>query len=377
MIDYFPLDIAYDAAFFDREVERKRLKYNIETNTHTLVTSPRRYGKTSLVFRSIAELAVIGIQIDLMVATDSEKIQMIILDGIGNATAAITAGKVKLVDRARKIFQPFGMVESVELGKMSFKFYPAPLQKAPHLIVLEALQRLEKLAGDTGNKVVLFLDEYQHALDIKGIGDFEAALRSFAQTAKHVVFVFSGSNRHILQEMFSDKSRPFYNMCDHILLNKISQKDYERHLMKLAKKQWKKQMDDEVLATILAVTTRHSYYINLLCRRLWQREGCLSVADVLNEWQTIAAEKKYEVSGDFDKITPIQRSILVELAREPFARLASKAVMARLNASVTGVTHAMADLVRRDYVFRDEQNVYRVLNPLMEYVLQQQARSLN
>ena len=51
--------------------------------------------------------------------------------------------------------------------------------------------------------------------------------------------------------------------------------------------------------------------------------------------------------------------------------------MARLNASVTGVTHAMADLVRRDYVFRDEQNVYRVLNPLMEYVLQQQARSLN
>ena len=376
MIDYFPLDIAYDAAFFDREYERKRLKYNIQSNTHTLVTSPRRYGKTSLVFRSIAELDVIGVQIDMMVATDPGKIKSIILDGIGNATSAIAVGKAKLVDLARKIFQPFGMVESMELGELALKFYPAT-QKAAHLIVLEALQRLEKLAADTKHKVVLFLDEYQHVLDIKGIAEFEAALRSFAQTAKHVVFVFSGSNRHILQEMFSDKSRPFYNMCDHLLLNKISAQDYQQHLEKLSKKQWKKKLSTETLEAIFTFTARHSYYVNLLCRSLWQKEQLITADDVFEEWKIIAAEKRYEVSSDFEKITPIQRGILVELAREPFAHPTSKAVLVRLNASIAGVAHAMADLLRRDYIFKNDGEPYRVLNPIMEYILQQQAKSLS
>lgn len=375
MIDHFPLDVASEGAFFDRLQERKRLTHNLRCNTHTLVTSPRRYGKTSLVLRSIEESEVIGVPIDMMVATDADKIKILVLDGIGKAVARIATGTTKIKEVIRKIFQPFAMVESVELGKLSLKFH-APTYQEPHLVLLEALQRLEDVAVHTGQKVALFLDEYQHVLDLKGIDAIEASLRSFAQTAKQVVFVFSGSHRHLLQEMFSDKSRPFYNMCDHLFLDRISSHDYRLHLQHLAKQQWKKVLSDESLQLVLNLTACHPYYVNLLCRRLWCYEQCIDVDIILAEWKSLAAEKKYEVSSDFEKITPIQRSILIELAREHFSPVMGKKIITKLNASATGIAYALKGLLQRDYVYQDADQQYHVLDPLMDYVLRERVRYL-
>lgn len=83
MLDYFPLDIAQEDAFFDRVNERKRLIYNLQSNTHTVVSSPRRHGKTSVVLKSIEEAGLLGVSIDMMVATDAEKNKHLVLEGIG------------------------------------------------------------------------------------------------------------------------------------------------------------------------------------------------------------------------------------------------------------------------------------------------------
>jgi hypothetical protein len=316
-----------------------------------------------------------GISIDMMVATDAEKIKVLILDGVGKAAAKIATGAIKLKDVIRKIFQPFAMIESMELGKLSLKFH-APTHQEPHLVLLEALQRLESVAVHARQKVALFLDEYQHVLDLKGIDMIEAALRSFAQTAKQVVFVFSGSHRHLLQEMFSDKSRPFYNMCDHLLLDRISVDDYQLHLQLLAERQWKKVLSDESLQLILNLTACHPYYVNLLCRRLWLHSHLVNEGVILAEWNALTAEKKYEVSSDFEKITPIQRSILIELSRESFSSVMGKEIISRLNASATGIAYALKGLLQRDYIYQDANQQYRVLDPLMDYVLREGGRSL-
>jgi uncharacterized protein len=369
MKDHFPLDIAFDDAFFNRLSEKKRLKDNILTNTHTMITSPRRYGKTSLVLKVLDELDEVGsASMDMMVASDTERMKNVILDGIGKAISTIVSGKSKLIELVRKTFIPFNTIETIELSGLSIRFYPYSA-KAPHLIVLEALQRLEVLAEKLNKRVVLFFDEYQYVLEIKNALDFEASLRSFAQAAKQVVCVFSGSNRHMLQEVFSDRSRPFYNMCDHLLLGRISAQDYSKHLLKLSESQWHEKLDDNTLQTILEITARHSYYVNALCRRLWKSETLPDVNLVMSEWKQLALEKHYEINSDFEKLTPIQRTILIELAQEPFEHPTSKDVVKRLNASLSGINHAMEGLLERDYIYQTESGIYHVLNPLMEYVL--------
>ena len=69
-------------------------------------------------------------------------------------------------------------------------------QKAEISIALgiDALEGLEKLAEQVDEKIVLFFDEYQHVLSIESVLDFERSLRSFAQKAKNVTLIFSGSS---------------------------------------------------------------------------------------------------------------------------------------------------------------------------------------
>ncbi len=368
MLDQFPLDIAFEGAFFDRESERKRLRGNIESNTHTLITSPRRYGKTSLVFKVIAELQASGVQIDMMLATDAEKMKNVILDGIGCSIANIISGKKRVLEKIKKVFLPFNTIESIELGQLTIKLRPYS-EKAPHLIIFEALQRLENCAEELDKNVLLFFDEYQHVLDIKGIEEFEASLRSFAQTAKRVVCVFSGSNRHLLQKVFSDQSRPFYNMCDHMLLGRISAEDYTEHLLTLSQQQWGKAMPQKIVELILELTARHAHIVNALCRRLWQLNAIPNAEILMESWNELVSEKRYEINSDFDKLTPIQRTILVELARDPFSQPTSAAVIKRLNASTSGITNALKGLQNNDYIYQEASGRYRVLNPVMEYIL--------
>ena len=79
---YFPRGIASGDAFCNRKTERNRLIANIKAQQHTLIMSPRRYGKTSLVKYAVTEAKVLFGEADLFVAVDAKRIEQQILSGI-------------------------------------------------------------------------------------------------------------------------------------------------------------------------------------------------------------------------------------------------------------------------------------------------------
>lgn len=244
------------------------------------------------------------------------------------------------------------------------------------MIILDALTRLELLALEAKKKVIIFFDEYQHVLALPETLDYEASLRSFAQKSQHTICLFSGSNQQILQNMFNDNSRPFYNMCDHLLLERISRDEFYQHLRSISQIQWNKSLSDDAIHLILDLTACHTYYVNALCRRVWAHSALATENIIIEEWNKLASEKRYEISHDFGQLTPIQRSILIELSDEPFAHPTSKESIQRINASVSGIKNAMTGLIKYDYVFQQSDGKYRVLNPLMEYVLKQETNKI-
>jgi AAA+ ATPase superfamily predicted ATPase len=79
----FPRSIAIGKAFFNRKREKKKLKENILANRHTLLMSPRRYGKTSLIWEVIRNLKVPACKIDFFSVTDEISVRDAIFDGVG------------------------------------------------------------------------------------------------------------------------------------------------------------------------------------------------------------------------------------------------------------------------------------------------------
>src|SRR5689334_9795680 len=96
-INYFPLGLAKGKAFCNRVLERKQLKNNIERNKHTIVISPRRYGKSSLVLYSIEENAFVYERVDLFVAVSAKTIEDQILKGVKNLITKVTTAPEQAV----------------------------------------------------------------------------------------------------------------------------------------------------------------------------------------------------------------------------------------------------------------------------------------
>ncbi len=95
--EFFPTYLALGEAFCNRKKERNRLSYNIEKSTPTLIISPRRYGKTSLVINTLVELNRPYVHIDLYKALSKEDIELYILNGIGKLLGQIETAPKKLL----------------------------------------------------------------------------------------------------------------------------------------------------------------------------------------------------------------------------------------------------------------------------------------
>ena len=64
-------------------------------------------------------------------------------------------------------------------------------------------------------------------------------IRFYAQQTKNLAFIFSGSNRKLLKEIFDDRRRPLFKMCDRLNLQRINQTHYLKFLNQAAIKKWK------------------------------------------------------------------------------------------------------------------------------------------
>ena len=95
---------------------------------------------------------------------------------------------------------------------------------------------------------------------------------------KNVVFIFSGSQQHLMNELFTIPARPFYNSAAMLRIDKISRDKYSAFILK-------KFHDNSKDATIIIDqlmewTEGHTYYLQLLCNRVFLN-GAPVITDVI------------------------------------------------------------------------------------------------
>lgn len=368
-MNYFPMTLASGKAFCNRKEELRRIQSNLKNGTPTLLVSPRRYGKTSLALKVFEEMKWPYAHIDLYKALSEEDVARFILNGIGQLLGRVESVPQKLMKTATEFFSGFQLKFVLEKYGLAVEF--GKKSKEPVDLILAALEKLDEYAVKKKVEVIIFLDEFQVLAEIVNNSAVEAAIREAAQKSKHVRYCFSGSNRHLIELMFNDKNRPFYNICDAITLNRITREHYEQYISKAAQECWGRSLTDKAMDVIFDLAELHSYYMNKLCSLVWQQPKVPSEKDILDVWIAYVKENKSSVERELSLLSVNQRKLLIHLsqqengAKQPYGN----AYASNSGISPTSTHRAMTSLLEKDYVFVDAQGRYHVLDPLMKHIL--------
>lgn len=293
-------------AFCNREQELKDLIYHGKNSQNVLLYSHRRMGKTSLVHQVMRQLdrqrpKIKSIYIDLYGSIDVKDFIEAIFSGIAQIETKI--------DKLLKLVSGLKLSGSVD-----------PMTGQPSISVsLESSDRpnyldkaMDALAAySIKQKLLVILDEFQEIASYSEAG-FEKRLRSHIQKHSNIAYIFSGSQKHILSQMFNTSDRAFYQMATSYPLKRIELKHYIPWAKAIfAKKEM--ALDDDIVGDVVARCDFQPMYIQQFFFELWRRDEVNSEAIDAIEMK-ILARRENEFMLVWDSLTPNQRKALRLLA---------------------------------------------------------------
>lgn len=366
--NYFPTGIVTGASFCDREKERALLKKRLEQNTHVVLISPRRYGKSSLVAQFTLEQHLPYSSIDLLPATSSSYVRNAIIDGVVNLIDTMMPNLKKSKDKILQLFSNMNPV--IELSAFGQKVKLTPHDKTPQESIIKLLLNLDKAAIELNKKLIFVMDEFQQIANLDESHSLEASIRHAVERSKNVFYIFSGSNRTLLEAMFKSKERPLYHLCDEIKINRIDKNCYAKFIENAAKSNWKDAISLETINEILVLTECHPYYLNRLCRALWDLESPPQINDVIKIWgEYVESQKQDWIAEMISNLSVNQKTIMAAIAKEPEKEPNGKEFSTKLAMSSSSIQRTMNTLKKKDFIFKDDQGYYRVMNPVIRSYL--------
>lgn len=368
--DLFPLGKVKGKAFCNRHKELKLLIGNIQNVKHTLLVAPRRYGKSSLAEKAIDQASIASIKANFHLCTSAEEVAELIKECVIQLIAD-QVGKLKAVyPRIEKYLKTLQPRLSFFKDKVSLELI-SDRKTNYGVVIQEALSMLDQLLAEKDKQAVVFFDEFQEITKISRDYKLEGAIRTAAQDCQQLAFIFSGSIRSLLLNMFEDEARPLYKLCRKIHLGRISASDYETHIQQFARTTWGKPMPDKALNRIFECSNRHPYYLNYLCDTLWQlANGVPTVNDVNQAWHQVLEEEWGDAMREIASLSMAQRRILKYIAGGvDVEQLTSRQASLQLKLAPSSISTAVNSLVERDYIERNQNNHYEILNPLLKEAL--------
>ena len=275
--------LAVDRNFTNRDKERQRLSGNFSGLVNTVLISPRRWGKSSLVQKSA---------IDAMSA--DENLHFCFLDAfnirteeqfylaLASEVLKISASKMELlIENAKRFMGAFLPKLSFSPGnqdELSLSLDWKEVKKHPDAI----LDMAEKVAAEKAWKLVICIDEFQNITTFENQLAFQKKLRSHWQKHQHVSYCLYGSKRHMLMDVFTSSPMPFYKFGDILFLEKIHQKSWIPFICSRFE-DTQKHISECNAALIADLAECHPYYVQQLAQQSWFRTATDCSEEIIRE----------------------------------------------------------------------------------------------
>lgn len=366
---YFTTKVADEASFCNRVEEQHAILRSIQKNQHLVVIAPRRYGKTSLVVNALQNSSIQFARVDLFCVIYEDEICRKVAKGVSELTRQLTAFSAKSLQLIGRCFKLASI--AIKAGDIEIK---ADLDKTttdPTAHLTDLLEGLEKLAKKHKKPIVLFFDEFQDVLKTESSNKIQAAIRAVAQHSHYVTYVFSGSSRILLNKIFDDKKQPLYMLCKKMALERIAPEHFAKHISDAFYKKWKKKIGAELIDLILETTQSHSYYVNVLCDKLWEKTAFPTIESIHKAWQDTVDENKGKIIADLEPLNTNRLKVLTTIAllgavKEPN----SKHFLDKVKLPLSSVQHTLRYLLDYDYL-HETKNGIALTDPAMQVFIRE------
>jgi hypothetical protein len=360
--------LALDDAFTDREDEVAELLTDVLNGQDVVVFAPRRYGKSSLVWRVSQEAIAQGVlvaHVNLMTTPTPERLAEKLAETIHDDLAStLFRARERLRVFAGLRITPVVTVDP-DTGKLGFTF-DAGRQPQDLDATLERLLELPgQLAAERGKRVALVLDEFQEVVDVDP--GLPRLMRSVFETQPEVAHVYLGSKRHMLERIFNDENEPFWRSAKQMELGVIAPQLF-RGYIEAQFQRTGRTVDPAVVDRVLEATLGHPYATQELCYFLWGETAEAERAG--DEEYDVALAKLLRAEHAhfglvWEKAARAQRLVLNALAREVGRPLAGEYRRRHGLPGPSSVQRALDALLKDELVARDAGGGFRIAEPFL------------
>ena len=353
----------YESAeyFCDRKEETRELTTLWTNGNHVALISPRRMGKTGLLkhcfSQSDLQQRYYTFLIDIYATKNLQ--DMVFQMGRSIVTRLKSRGQ-EAVDRFLQFVTSLRTGISFDgQGNASWNLGVGEI-KSPSFTLEEIFNYLK--AAD--RPCIVAIDEFQAIVDYPE-QNVEALLRTYVQDCRNAVFVFSGSQKRMMSEMFSSPARPFYQSTSFMFLKPVALLEYEsfayHHFVKAGK-----QIDDGVVKVIYERYEGNTWYLQKVLNQLFSTTNHATVDDVDKAVLQIIRQNEEAYKDTLFQLTVKQRDLLVAVGHEGKAKqITGMDFIKRHHLSSASSVQKAAQILVNKQLITHQEGTYEIYDKFM------------
>jgi uncharacterized protein len=359
--------LALDEAFTNREKEVAELVADAKNGQDVVIVAPRRFGKSSLVWRVQQDLVADGVlvaHVNVMTTPTKEKLAEKLAKTIHEDVASVLD---RAWEKTTAVFRGLRITPKMTLdpttGSLGFGFDAGERPEDVDATLERLLQLPGELGADRERQVALIFDEFQEIVDIDP--NLPKLMRSVFQEQPEVAHLYLGSKRHMMERIFNDENEPFWRSAKQLELGVIAPEHFRGYITERFRATGK-DIDPVAVALVLELTGGHPYATQELCYFSWavtDDGGAAGEEQVAGGLAGVLRSEHAHFSLLWESCSAGQRVVLEALAAEP-GRPYTEDYRRRHNLrTATRVQKALGALTKRELVAKNRGGAYAIVEP--------------
>ena len=274
--------LATEDNFIDRVEDSALLKQLLLSHINVMLISPRRWGKSSLVKKTMDELTKEDAQVKVCyidafcIGSEAEFYRTFASQVIACASSKIE----RWIEDAKKFLT--GVVPQIVVNDQVTDFVAFDLKFIPQeRDKMTILQLPELLAKEKGFRIIVCIDEFQQLANLPEYKDMEGKMRSVWQQQQLTSYCLYGSKRNMMLHIFNNSNSPFYRFGQVIFMKKIAKQHWIPFIQSSFEKTGK-SISYDFADRICEVVSCHSWYLQQLCYFIWSFTATEVTEDVFS-----------------------------------------------------------------------------------------------
>ena len=334
--------------FCDREKETDSILNAVTNGRNITIYGRRKLGKTALIKHVFYQLEheYICLWIDLLPTQNFAEMVNIMANNIYQAFEEHKSITKKFLERFKALRPIISYDDLTGSPQVTLDISNKKQVQKSFEELLHILKMFKK-------PVIIALDEFQQITKYPE-KNTEAYLRTIIQELPEVNFIFSGSDQHLLNQMFTSYDKPFYQMSQLLKLGLIDPEKYKTFILHHFSSSGKK-ISIEDIEYVLSWSKGITYYVQVIFNRLYSYDVKTITRDLM---KTVFNDILNELEDSYytyrEMLTKTQWNILKAIAKEGTVRkIMSKEFLRKYGFyNASSVKKAVESLIKDQLVYK-------------------------